>query len=188
MRFPVVSSCIHLHEQADTGHSVWSLDSNSRKKEKTGKIKLPRILRSTNLRMYRNTLSQRKLSSMVSSASVLKQNILIVDKTRSHVLLGAACTSETQKTWTTYLNQLSICPACPPCLQLWHQVNQLLNWASFLSLLRSTFSSDLDPPVQKQTHPHRYACKSLFHLYCNCSNSITINLELGTWSKDVAWF
>lgn len=26
MRFPVVSSCIHLHEHAETGHSVWSLD------------------------------------------------------------------------------------------------------------------------------------------------------------------
>lgn len=45
------------------------------------------------------------------------------------------------------LNQLSICPACPPCRQLWHQVNQLLNWANFLSLLKSTFSSDLDPPM-----------------------------------------
>lgn len=48
------------------------------------------------------------------------------------------------------LNQLSICPACPPCRQLWHQVNQLLNWANFLSLLKSTFSSDLDPPTGKQ--------------------------------------
>lgn len=49
------------------------------------------------------------------------------------------------------LNQLSICPACPPCRQLWHQVNQLLNWANFLSLLKSTFSSDLDPPGQLET-------------------------------------
>lgn len=49
------------------------------------------------------------------------------------------------------LNQLSICPACPPCLQLWHHVNQLLNWANFLSLLKSTFSSDLDPPGQLET-------------------------------------
>lgn len=24
-RFPVVSNCIHLHEHAETGHSVWSL-------------------------------------------------------------------------------------------------------------------------------------------------------------------
>lgn len=66
---------------------------------------------------------------------------------------------------STYLNQLSICPAWPPCLQLWHQVNQLLNWANFLSLLRSTFSSDLDPPVQRQTHPHKYGCKSLHFIY-----------------------
>lgn len=72
-RLPVVSSCMHLHVHADTGHSAWSL------------------------------------------------------------------------------NQLSICPACPPCRQLWHQVNQLLNWANFLSLLKSTFSSDLDPPGQLET-------------------------------------
>lgn len=42
-----------------------------------------------------------------------------------------------------------MCPAWPPCRQLWHQVNQLLNWASLFSIVKSTFSSDFPVPARQ---------------------------------------
>lgn len=49
----------------------------------------------------------------------------------------------------SYLNQLSMWPAWPPCRQLWHQVNQLLNWANLFSLVRPAFSSAFPVPAKE---------------------------------------
>lgn len=57
--------------------------------------------------------------------------------------------------WESHLNQLSMWPAWPPCRQLWHQVNQLLNWASLFSLVKSTFSSDFPVPAKQNKYSPR---------------------------------